>query len=59
MDREGRKEQSIECSQFKNIHGVAVAPDGTTHVTDTSAKCLFKFNSKGKLELIRTDMQKP
>ena len=41
------------------IFAEAVAPDRTTYVTDTSAKCLFKFNLKGKLKVIRTDMQKP
>ena len=49
MERDGRKVQTIECDQFRDPCGVAVASDGAVYVTDVDAKCLFKFNSKGQL----------
>ena len=49
MERDGKKVQTIECAEFRGPRGVATAVDGAIYVTDTDAKCLFKFNSKGKL----------
>ena len=49
MERDGKKVQTIECAEFRGPRGVATAVDGAIYVTDTLAKCLFKFNSKGKL----------
>ena len=60
MERDGRKVQTIECGQFQNPRGVAVASDGAVYVTDITAKCLFKFNSKGKLlKTVRNELQEP
>ena len=60
MERDGRKVQTIECDQFQGPRGVAVASVGAVYVTDISAKCLFKLNSKGKLlKTVRNELQKP
>ena len=60
MERDGKTVQTIECDQFRNPYGVAVASDGAVYVTDIGAKCLFKFNSKGKLlKTVRNELQKP
>ena len=49
LERDGRKVQTIECDQFHDIRGVAVAPDGTVYVSDLYSEILFKFDSKGNL----------
>ena len=49
MERDGKKVQTIECAEFREPRGVAIAVDGAIYVTDTGGQCLFKFNSKGKL----------
>ena len=60
MERDGRKVQTIECDQFRDPRGVAVASDGAVYVTDIDAKCLFKLNSKGKLlKTVCIELQKP
>ena len=60
MERDGVKVQTIECDRFQNPWGVAVASDGAVYVTDIGAKCLFKFNSKGKLlKTVCNELQKP
>ena len=60
MERDGRKVQTIECDQFQDPRGVAVASDGAVYVTDIAGKCLFKLNSKGKLlKTVRNELQKP
>ena len=59
MERDGRKVQTIECDQFQDPRGVAVASDGAVYVTDVGAKCLFKLNSKGQLlKTVRNELQK-
>ena len=60
MERDGRKVQTIECDQFQDPRGVAVASDGAVYVTDTVGKCLFKLSSKGQLlKTVRNELQKP
>ena len=60
MERDGKKVQTIESDQFRNLYGVAVASDRTVYVTDIDAKCLFKVNSKGKLlKTVRNELQTP
>ena len=60
MERDGKTVQTIECDQFQELRGVAVASDGAVYVTDIGAKCLFKLNSKGKLlKTVRNELQKP
>ena len=60
MERDGRKVQTIECYEFQDPRGVAVASDGAVYVTDIDAKCLFKFNSKGQLlKTVRNELQWP
>ena len=60
MERDGRKVQTIECDHFRDPRGVAVASDGVVYVTDITAKCLFKFNSKGQLlKTVRNELQSP
>ena len=60
MERDGRKVQTIECDQFQDPSGIAVASDGAVYVTDITAKCLFKLNSKGQLlKTVRNELQKP
>ena len=60
MERDGREVQTIECDQFRDPRGVAVASDGVVYVTDITAKCLFKLNSKGQLlKTVRNELQKP
>ena len=60
MERDGKKVQTIECDQFRNHFGVAVTSDGAVYVTDIDAKCLFKFNSKGKLlKTVHNELQNP
>ncbi|CAI8033653.1 hypothetical protein GBAR_LOCUS18982, partial [Geodia barretti] len=60
MTRNGEKVQTIECYQFKDLRGVAVASDGAIYVTDIDAKCLFKFSSNGELlKTVGGELQKP
>ena len=60
MERDGKKVQTIECAEFREPRGVATAVDGAIYVTDTLAKCLFKFNSKGKLlKIVSNELQMP
>ena len=60
MERDGKKVQTIECAEFKEPCGVATAIGGAIYVTDTSAHCLFKFNSEGKLlKTVRNELQTP
>ena len=60
MEQDGKKVQTIECYQFEDPRGVAVASNGTVYITDTAAKCLFKFNSKGQLlKTVCNELQKP
>ena len=49
MERDGKRVQTIECDKFLRPSGVATDPDGAIYVTDTSAKCLFKFSESGRL----------
>ena len=49
MERDGKRVQTIECDKFRDPRGVATGPDGAIYVTDSSAKCLFKFNKDGRL----------
>ena len=49
MERDGKRVQTIECDKFRDPRGVATGPDGAIFVTDSSAKCLFKFNKDGRL----------
>ena len=57
MERDGRKVQIIECDQFQDPRGVAVASDGAVYVTDID---LFKLNSKGQLlKTVRNEFQEP
>ena len=60
MERDGRKVQTIECDQFQDPSGVAVASDGAIYVADIDAKCLFKLNSKGQLlKTVRNELREP
>ena len=60
MERDGKKVQTIECAKFRQPRGVATAVDGAIYVTDTGAKCLFKFNPKGKLlKTVCNELQTP
>ena len=60
LERDGKKVKTIECDQFRDPRGVAVASDGAVYVTDIDTKCLFKFNSKGKLlKTVRNELQEP
>ena len=60
MERDGKKVQTIECDQFRNPRGVAVASNGAVYVIDIGAECLFKLNSKGKLlKTVHNELQKP
>ena len=52
--------QAIECDQFEDASGVAVASDGAVYVTDIKARCLFKFSSEGKLlRTVHGELQEP
>ena len=60
MERDGKKAQTIECAEFIDPRGVATTVDGAIYVTDTHAKCLFKFNSKEKLlKTVCNELQMP
>ena len=60
MERDGKKVQTIECAEFRGPCGVATAVDGAIYVTDVIAKCLFKFNPKGKiLKTVCNELQWP
>ena len=60
MERDGKKVQTIECAEFREPRGVAIAVDGAIYVTDTGGQCLFKFNSKGKLlKTVCNELQTP
>ena len=60
IKQDGKKVQNIKCDQFKDLCGVAVASDAAVYVTDIGAKCLFKFNSKGKLlKTVCNELQNP
>ena len=60
MEQDGKKVQTIECTEFQNPRGVATAPDGTIYVTDIKAHCLFKFSTKGRhLKTVHNELQCP
>ena len=60
MERNGKKVQTIYCNQFQDPRGVAAASDGALYVTDVGAKCLFRFNSDGKLlKCVKNELQEP
>ena len=60
MEKDGKKVQTIECTEFQDIRGVATAADGAVYVTDIGAHCLFKFNSQGNLlKTVCNEFQKP
>ena len=60
MGRDGKKIQTIDCSEFQNPHGVATDADRSIYVTDVDAQCLFKFDVGGKLlKTIRNELQMP
>ena len=49
MERDGKKVQTIECTEFQDPRGIAAGPDGAIYVTDVEAHCLFKFDTRGRL----------
>ena len=55
LERGGEKIQTIECEEFDDPCGVAVASDGAVYVTDIGTMCLFKFSSEGELLKTVTD----
>ena len=60
MERDGKRVQTIECDEFKWPRGVAAGPDGAIYVTDTGAKCLFKFDKNQKLlKTVQIILKKP
>ena len=60
MERDGKRVQTIECDKFKRPQGVATGPDGAIYVTDSSAKCLFKFDKQGKLlKTVQNNLKEP
>ena len=60
MNRDGRKIQTVDCNEFKDIRGVAVGSDGALYVTDIDARGLFKFSSNGKLlKTVCGELRKP
>ena len=60
MEQDGKKAQTIECTEFKAPRGVATAPDRTIYVTDIGAQCLFKFDTKGRhLKTVHNELQSP
>ena len=60
MERDGKKVQTIKCGEFQYPSGVASGTDGAIYVTDTTAQCLFKFNSSGTLlKTVRNKLKKP
>ena len=60
MELDGRKVRTIECAKFQNPCGVASGPDGAVYVTDARARCLFKFNTEGRLlKSVRNELRSP
>ena len=60
LHTEWKKVQTVHCSKFKYPHGVAAGSDRALYVTDIGAKCLFKFNKKGKLlTTVRNELHEP
>ena len=58
MERDGKKVQTIQCTEFQAPRGVATAPDGTNYATDVGAQCLFKFDTKRKhLKTVHNEFQ--
>ena len=60
MERDGRRVQTIECTEFQDPRGVATAQDQSIYVTDIKAHCLFKFDTMGRhLKTVHGELQWP
>jgi hypothetical protein len=60
IERGGSKSSTIKCEKFKDPRGIVAASNGAVYVTDITAKCLFKFNSKGNLlKTVQSELQTP